>query len=74
MTSIWTRSELLSLLADWKAAYKAASTGKSYTIKGRVLTRYELPEIRNQLNYLEKELAVLDGRRGPVIVRARFVR
>ena len=72
--SIWSREELLSLLADWKAAYKAASTGKSYTIGTRSLTRYDLPEIRNQLAYLENELAALDGRRGPIFVRARYRR
>lgn len=72
--SIWSREELLSLLADWKAAYKAASTGKSYMIQGRTLTRYDLSEIRGQLSYLENELAALDGRRGPAFVRARFRR
>jgi len=74
MSSIWSREELLSLLADWKAAYKAASTGKSYMIQGRTLTRYDLSEIRGQLSYLENELAALDGRRGPAFVRARFRR
>lgn len=72
--SIWTREELLTLLADWKAAYRAASTGKSYTISNRTLTRYDLPEIRNQLSYLENELAALNGRRGPVFVQARYRR
>ena len=74
MSSIWSREELLALLADWKVAYKAASTGKSYMIQGRTLTRYELPEIRKQLAYLENELAALDGKRGPVFVRAQFRR
>lgn len=72
--SIWSREELLSLLADWKAAYRAASTGKSYTIANRTLTRYDLPEIREQLSYLENELAALSGGRGPAFVRARFRR
>ena len=49
MSTIWTREELLDLIACWKAAYKAASTGKSYTVQGRTLTRYDLPEIRQQL-------------------------
>lgn len=62
--SIWTREELHDLLAAWKAAYKAAATGKSYTIQGRTLTRYDLPEIRKQLAYLENELATLNGGRG----------
>ena len=51
MSTIWTREELLDLIACWKAAYKAASTGKSYTVQGRTLTRYDLPEIRQQLVY-----------------------
>ena len=60
MSTIWTREELLGLIACWKAAYKAASTGKSYTVQGRTLTRYDLPEIRQQLVYLQGELAALD--------------
>ena len=51
MSTIWTREELLELIACWKAAYKAASTGKSYTVQGRTLIRYDLPEIRRQLAY-----------------------
>ena len=87
MSTIWTREELLGLIACWKAAYKAASTGKSYTVQGRTLTRYDLPEIRQQLVYLQAggehnlrtigggELAALDtGRRGPTIVLARVRR
>ena len=72
MSTIWTREELLELIACWKAAYKAATTGKSYTVQGRTLTRYDLPDIRRQLAYLQGELAALEtGRRGPVIVLAR---
>ena len=68
MSTIWTREELLDLIACWKAAYKAASTGKSYTVQGRTLTRYDLV-------YLQGELAALDtGRRGPAIVLARVRR
>lgn len=73
--SIWTRTELLDLITCWKAAYRAASTGKSYTINGRTLTRYDLPEIRKQLGYLEGELASVDnGGRGPVFVQGRVRR
>ena len=72
--SMWTREELLSLLADWKAAYKAASTGKSYTIGSRTLTRYDLSEIRDQIDWISAELAALSRGRGPVCVAARIVR
>ena len=74
MSSIWSRAELLDLIAQWKAAYRAAATGKSYSIGSRTLTRYDLPEIRKQLEWLEEELAALDGKRGPFFVRARFRR
>lgn len=74
MSSIWTRRELLEMIADWKAAYRAASTGKSYAIGSRTLTRYDLSEIRKQLEWLESELASLDGKRGPFFVRANFRR
>ena len=74
MSSLWSKSELIELIACWKQAYKACATGKSYTIAGRSLTRYDLPEIRAQLAYLEIELAALNGRRGPFFVQARFKR
>ena len=69
--STWTREELLSLRSLWKAAYQAASTGKSYTIDGRTLTRQDLDDIRDQFDYIEKELDKLDGRGGIAVVPAR---
>lgn len=75
MSSIWSsRTELLELIAEWKAAYRAAATGKSYSIGSATLTRYDLPQIRSQLEWLESELAALDGKRGPFFVHARFRR
>lgn len=74
MSSIWTRDELLKQIDLWKAAYTAASTGKTYSIEGRSLTRQDLPEIRNQLDYLKGELDALDGKRGPFFVQARVRR
>lgn len=62
------------MIAEWKAAYRAASTGKSYSIGSRTLTRYDLSEIRKQLDWLSEELASLDGKRGPFFVRANFRR
>ena len=60
--SIWTREELLQLISSWKAAYKAASSGQSYTIDGRTLTRQNVSEIRAQLSYLERQLDALSGK------------
>lgn len=74
MSSIWSRSELLELIADWKAAYKATTSGKSYTIDNRSLTRQDISEIRRQLDWLTGELAALDGQRGPFFVHAKFRR
>lgn len=74
MSSIWSREELLAMIAEWKAAYRAAATGKSYAIGSRTLTRYDLSEIRKQLEWLESELASLEGKRGPFFVRAKFRR
>ncbi len=73
MNSIWTRDELLSLIATWKAAYQAAATGKSYTIGGRSLTRQDLSEIRAQIKFLGNELRTLDGGRGTLVARKAVV-
>ena len=62
------------MIAEWKAAYKSAATGKSYSIGTATLTRYDLPQIRSQLEWLESELAALDGRRGLFFVHARIRR
>ena len=59
--SVWSREELLLLIADWKAAYNADSHGQSYTIGSRSLTYQNVSEIRSQLDFLQNELAALDG-------------
>lgn len=75
MDSIWTKDELLSLIDDWKAAYRAASSGKAYSIGSRSLTRQNLPEILDQLRYLQRELQALTrGQSGPITRRALVVR
>lgn len=74
MPSIWTRSELLELIAAWKKAYLAASTGKSYAIGSRNLTRYDIKEIEATLDKLREELATLDMGSGPYLGRAVFRR
>lgn len=59
--SIWTRAELLELISQWKKAYLAVSSGKSYTIGGRSLTRQDVSVIRAQLESLARELDALDN-------------
>lgn len=74
----FTRQELLSLQTDWKNALMRAATGKSYTVSyggsTRTLTRYDLPEIRKMLEWIDSELAALEGRRGPLFVQGKYVR
>lgn len=72
--AIWTRAELLRLIDAWKAAYLAASTGKSYTIGSRTLTRYDLNEIERTLDRLSAELDKFDGKGGMKRVLLRVAR
>lgn len=54
------RKETLALLYD---AYKKLSSGgvKSYMIDDRTLTRYNLPDIWDQIKALEDEIDELEG-------------
>lgn len=72
--TIWKHEELLHLIALWKAAYKAASAGQSYTIDGRTLTRQNVSEIRAQLSYLERQLDALNSGSGLKRITCRTVR
>lgn len=60
MSSIFTRSELVQALKNWKAAYLAVSSGKSYSIGGRSLTRQDVATIRDQISWLTAQLEALD--------------
>lgn len=74
MSSIWTEPELRELIAAWKQAWLRASTGKSYTIDGRTLTRYDLDEIEATLGKLQDKLSELESGSGPWLGRAVFRR
>lgn len=74
MTSIWTEQELREEIDLYKRAIKACASGSSYTIGSRSLTRQNLKELREHLDYLAGELAALEGRRGPVLVQGRIYR
>ena len=74
MTSIWTRQELLEEIDLYKKALKACASGSSYTIGSHSLTRQNLQQRRDHLDYLAGELAALEGRRGPVLVQGRIYR
>lgn len=47
-------------LGAWLDAELACSTGQSYTIGTRSLTRANLPEIRKQIDYWEKRVRALE--------------
>lgn len=68
----------LTEIAEQKTAYKAAllkvSRGQAYDIGGRRLTRADLPEIRETLEWLDKEEAKLGGLGGPSVVRTLVCR
>lgn len=48
-------------LDAWYKAELAVSTGQSYTIGSRSLTRANLKEIRGQIAYWEKRIGAMQG-------------
>lgn len=70
-TRITFRKEALALLYD---AYKQLSSGgvKSYMIDDRTLTRYNLPEIWDQIKALETEIDDLEGQLNGLRARRAF--
>ena len=67
--AIFTLEEAREFRALWIEAYKAASTGKSYTIENRSLTRQDLPLIKKELAYWDDIIADLTGQRGRGMVK-----
>lgn len=57
-------------LQAWLDAELAVSTGQSYRIGTRQITRADLSEIRKQINYWRKEVARLEGRGTRRVFRA----
>lgn len=62
MTSIITLERATVHLQAWLDAELAVSTGQSYSMGSRSLTRANLSEIRKQITYWENRLATLNGR------------
>ena len=48
-------------LDTWLAAEEAVATGQSYQIGNRMLTRADLKQIRNQMEYWATQLAVCEN-------------
>lgn len=57
-------------LNAWLDAELAISTGQSYTIGSRSLTRASLSEVRKQITYWRREVARLEGRGSRRVFRA----
>lgn len=57
-------------LEAWYAADLAVSTGQSYRIGTRSLTRANIDEIRKQIVYWEREVARLEGKGSRKVFRA----
>lgn len=57
--AIFTATELAEQKTAWKAALLAVSTGKSYEIDGRSLTRANTNEIRATLEWLDEQEAAI---------------
>lgn len=68
-----TLSEANEMLQLWIEAEKAVSTGQSYSIGGRSLTRVNMKEIREAQRYWESEIYRLKNNvnsRGARVLRA----
>lgn len=65
-----TLDEARENLKMWLDAEKAVSTGQSYKIGSRSLTRVSLPEIANRINFWRREVEKIEtGTRGAVVLR-----
>lgn len=66
----WNLETAQKHLDAWLAAELAVSTGQSYSIGGRSLTRASLSEIRQQIQFWRKEVDKLkQGNRGARVLR-----
>ncbi len=67
--ALYTSDEIASEISLWKEALQACATGKSYTIDGRQLTRYDLAEIRKHLEWLADIEASIAGQQTTILAR-----
>jgi hypothetical protein len=62
----YTDAELLAL---YREALAALSQNKSYTIRGKSLTRTDLPQVREMIDWLERRVDAAAGNSAVVIGR-----
>lgn len=72
----YTLAEAEQELEAWKEARRAAATGKQYQLGSQMLTRYELPQIEEQIEEFAAIVDVLSGDApgGIALIPARMVR
>lgn len=70
--SIWTKEELQEQIKAYKEALLACSSGKSYSIGSRSLTRSDIPQILETLSYFEAELNKINKVQSSFIARAKI--
>lgn len=62
MRARFTKEQAKQHLDAWVAAELALSTGQSYTIGKRSLTRVNLAEVMRQIKYWQHQLDLAEGR------------
>lgn len=72
--SIWTEDEILTHIALYKQALVDLATAEQTTFEGITLRRSQLPEVRKQLEYYERELQALRGGNGISVLNFGSVR
>lgn len=70
----WTLEEAQGQLTQWKAALTAVSTGVSYTIGGRSLTRANITDIKDMIKYFGDEIDKLERKENGHGVRKKVRR
>ncbi|MBE0470429.1 MAG: hypothetical protein IBX55_13105, partial [Methyloprofundus sp.] len=61
----WTLEEAKSYLQNWIEAEVSVSTGQSYKIGSRTLTRASLTDIRERISFWRAEVGRLESGRKP---------
>ena len=69
--SVFTLQEIEEQITAFKRALMAISTGQEYSIGNRRMTRADLPEIRNTLDWLAAEKRKIQTQGGPQILVGR---
>lgn len=72
--AIFTAAEIEEQMTLWKAALSAVSTGQSYAMGSRTLTRANTDEIWRTLERLDVQKEALAGRTGPHFAAGRVRR